>query len=220
MRVRVGVGVRVTCSVFVYSSMIFLLATATVPAPVMCVSRVHSYALAGGHKGQHDPMISHTSWMVCTVSSCNMSLSINIIQEERAETIRSAIGVRNKQIDGHAGKQAGVDVKVSHDKGTGSLPASRSFNIIGWRCSCSLYLQSFSISSLNVGFVDVFCFVRLSNCVPPRPPPPPAFCCITKERYTRLGAIRVRVGEGLVDVHACAAFKRLMSTNIIFIVII
>ena len=35
------------------SSTIFLLATATVPAPVMCTSKVTSYALGPEHSGQH-----------------------------------------------------------------------------------------------------------------------------------------------------------------------
>ena len=35
------------------SSTIFLLATATVPAPVMCTSKVTSYARGPEHRGQH-----------------------------------------------------------------------------------------------------------------------------------------------------------------------
>ena len=38
---------------FVYSVINFLFATATVAAPVMCTSRVTSYALGPVHSGQH-----------------------------------------------------------------------------------------------------------------------------------------------------------------------
>ena len=41
------------CKLFVYSLIIFLFATATVPAPVIWTSNVTSYALGPVHRGQH-----------------------------------------------------------------------------------------------------------------------------------------------------------------------
>jgi hypothetical protein len=126
-----------------YSSISFLLATATVAAPERCTSSVTWYARGPGHRGQYcrqekkvEAVTSHTRHTSTVRDKCTNATRHN---DKERKQVKYLINKTSKQ-------------------------NICTFEIISHTCcivctvsSCRIRRQSFSISSLSEGLLTVFC---------------------------------------------------------------